>query len=95
MRNSGCVTLGFGVESGSQIVLNCLNKNVKIEETVKAFDLCHDEGVETWVTIIIGSPQEEKADVELTDRLLHRIKPDYLEVFFLTLYKGTVLRSGS
>jgi len=91
MKQSGCVTVGFGVESGSQKVLNRLNKNVKVEDAVKAFDLCREVGVKTWATIIVGSPTEQREDIELTDRLLQRIKPDYLEIFYLTPYKGTVL----
>jgi radical SAM superfamily enzyme YgiQ (UPF0313 family) len=91
MRDSGCVTVGFGVESGSQKVLDCLNKNVKVEKVVKAFNLCHNVGIRTWATIIIGSPEEQKQDIELTDRLLQRIKPDYLEIFYLTPYRGTIL----
>jgi anaerobic magnesium-protoporphyrin IX monomethyl ester cyclase len=42
MKKSGCVTVGFGVESGSQKVLDCLNKNVKVEKVTKAFELCHN-----------------------------------------------------
>lgn len=91
MKESGCVTVGFGVESGSQKVLDCLNKSVKTEKTVETFDLCHEVGVKTWATVIIGSPNEKKEDIELTDKLLQRIKPDYLEIFFLTPYRGTIL----
>jgi radical SAM superfamily enzyme YgiQ (UPF0313 family) len=95
MKQSGCATVGFGVESGSQRVLDSLNKNAKVEDAVKAFDLCREVGVKTWATIIIGSPAEQKEDVELTDRLLQRIKPDYLEIFFLTPYRGTVFYDQS
>jgi radical SAM superfamily enzyme YgiQ (UPF0313 family) len=91
MKESGCVTVGFGVESGSQKVLDCLNKNVKVEKVVEAFNLCRNVGIKTWATIIIGSPEEQKQDIELTDRLLQQIKPDYLEIFYLTPYRGTVL----
>jgi radical SAM superfamily enzyme YgiQ (UPF0313 family) len=91
MKNSGCVTVGFGVESGSQKVLDGLNKKGRVEKTVQTFDLCHEVGVKTWATMIVGSPEEQREDIELTDKLLERIKPDYLEIFYLTPYKGTVV----
>ena len=91
MKQSGCVTVCFGVESGSQRILDSLNKKAKVEDTIKAFDLCREVGVKTWASIIVGSPAELKEDVELTNRLLQRIKPDYLEIFYLTPYRGTIL----
>ena len=91
MKEGGCVTTGFGVESGSQKVLDCLNKNTKVENAVKAFDLCREVGIKTWATLIVGNPEEQIEDIELTDRLLQRIRPDYLEIFYLTPFRGTIL----
>lgn len=91
MKSSGCVGIAFGAESGSQRVLNAINKKAKVEDTVKIFDLCRKVEVKTLANIIIGNPEETYEDIELTDKLLERIKADYVQVWHLTPYEGTVI----
>ncbi len=91
MERSGCVGLGFGVESGSERVLRALNKSIRVEDTIKTFDMCKEVGIKTFANVIIGSPEEEREDIELTDKLLGRIQPDFTGVWHLTPYQGTVI----
>jgi radical SAM superfamily enzyme YgiQ (UPF0313 family) len=91
MKKAGCIQVEFGVESGSQKVLNALKKGVKVEHTIRAFDLCRKLKIKTMANFIVGSPEETLEDIELTRRLAKRIKPDFAEFFVLTPFRGTEL----
>jgi len=91
MKASGCVALAFGIESGSQKVLNAINKKASVEDAIRVFDLCHDLKIKTLAQMMIGSPEETIDDVKLTEKLLDRIKPDYVLMSYITPYEGTVL----
>lgn len=91
MSDSGCVGVGFGVEAGTQKILTYLGKMFTIEDTIRAFNICKKHGIKTLSNTIIGSPTETRDDIEQTDKLLEKIKPDYTEIWFLTPYEGTIL----
>jgi radical SAM superfamily enzyme YgiQ (UPF0313 family) len=89
MRSSGCVQIDFGVESGSQRVLDSLHKGIKVDQTKRAFGICKRNGIRPVATVMIGSPGETKEDIKLTKALLDEIKPAFLGCFFCTPFPGT------
>jgi len=91
MKDAGCWGIGFGFESGSQKVLDALNKHTTVEQNIKASELCKEIGIKVLASIIIGNPEETREDIELTDKLLEKIKPDYTLIWHLTPYQGTVI----
>jgi radical SAM superfamily enzyme YgiQ (UPF0313 family) len=91
LKDAGCSGISFGVESGSPSVLSALNKRLDLQKTVEAFEMCRQTGIKTLANIIIGSPTETVEDIMLTDKLLEKIKPDYVDVWYLTAHRGTVL----
>ena len=91
LRNSGCVQVDFGVESGSQKVLDALKKGTSIEQTKRSFEIAHKNNLRALATIMIGNPEETWDDIIATKNLLKEIKPDYTGVFFTTPYPGTKL----
>jgi len=91
LKSAGCGGIAFGVESGSPKVLRVLNKKSSIENTIKVFDLCRKHRIKTIANIMVGCPEETMADIELTNKLLERIKPDYVQISYVTPYEGTVL----
>ena len=91
MKKSGCVGLSFGVESGSQKVLDFLKKGIKVKDIIRTFDLCHKVDIFTHAYIIIGSPIETKKDLNETVKLLKRIKPGSLQISRLTPMRGSAL----
>ncbi|MBI4335774.1 MAG: B12-binding domain-containing radical SAM protein [Candidatus Omnitrophica bacterium] len=91
LKNSGCLQVDFGVESGSQKVLDYLKKGITVAQTRRAFEACKRYNLRALATCKIGTPKETREDIEETKRLLGEIRPDYTGFFFTTPYPGTEL----
>jgi radical SAM superfamily enzyme YgiQ (UPF0313 family) len=91
MRDSGCVQIGFGVESGSPDVLRFYNKRTDPADAERAFRLCHDLGILPHAFLMLGAPNETLEDLEMTYRLVKRIKPRSWVVYTTTPLPGTHL----
>jgi len=75
MQRAGLTALYFGVESGSQEVLNRLKKNITPEQTRNAFDWCREFGIKTAASVIVGTPGETPRDLQQTLALVDDLKP--------------------
>ena len=89
MKSSGLVQIEFGVESGSQRILNSLRKGIKVESTIREFDLCRKLGVRTLANVMVGIPGETLEDIGMTRDLIKRIRPDFTAAFFCAPFPGT------
>lgn len=70
MHKAGCQKLFFGVESGSQCVLNSMNKNFELSIVEKVLKNAHDAGINVTACFIIGFPTETITDFFQTLLLL-------------------------
>ena len=91
MREAGCQTIAFGVESGSPTILKNLNKKEKIEDVVNASIWCKKAGIKATFNLIVGSPGETRATIEETRTLLKKARPDSIIVCLMRIYPGTAL----
>ncbi|MCK5882097.1 MAG: radical SAM protein [Bacteriovoracaceae bacterium] len=89
MKKANCITIGFGVESGSNAVLKRIQKYNDIDHEIDVFDWCKKIGIKTLGFFLIGSPEETMEDVLKTKELMKRICPDLIQVAFFTLYAGS------
>lgn len=81
LKKAGLTTFSIGVESGDQFIRNeILRKGVSQEQLIKAFDLCHEAGIQAHAYLMVGSPEESNATINETIKLLDRIKPDETQV---------------
>jgi radical SAM superfamily enzyme YgiQ (UPF0313 family) len=58
MRGAGCTTLCYGIESGSQKVLDFIKKRITLDQAKNAVALAKDVGMDLIASFIIGLPGE-------------------------------------
>ena len=91
MKKANCYGLYVGLESGSNRVLNSLNKRETVENDIEVSKMIHDSGIIIVTSILLGSPDETKEDVEETLNIIRHIKTDFLSVNSYTPLPGTTL----
>ena len=64
----------FGVESGSQRMLDLMVKKVKREDYIKSAKILADLGIEMYASLMFAMPRETVADLKQTISLLHAMK---------------------
>ena len=89
MKDSGCVQLDFGVESGSPEMLTMVKKAITVDQTITAFKLCREFGIRTLANILINLPGEEEKHIKETEDLLKIIKPTVINVSILKPFPAT------
>ncbi len=85
----GCLRVWIGSESGSQKILDAMQRGVTAEQVGSAVALLKSNGIETGMFLMWGYEGEEISDVEATIEHVKRCRPD---VFFTTVaypIKGT------
>lgn len=89
MKDAGCMTLYFGVESADQQMLDKMNKNITIEKTINAFDISRKIGIRTIASCVLGMPDDTKANMKKTIQFVKKLKPSYAVFSLATPYPGT------
>jgi anaerobic magnesium-protoporphyrin IX monomethyl ester cyclase len=84
-----CYRVWIGSESGSQRILDAMERNVTVEEVQSGISLCRARGIQTGLFLMWGYPGEELSDIEATIEHVKKSAPD---VFLTTVaypIKGT------
>jgi anaerobic magnesium-protoporphyrin IX monomethyl ester cyclase len=91
MRQAGCRTIWFGVESGSPRIMDIVNKGITKEQTIAAFKLCREEDIQVACSFMIGIPGETEKDMEDSLRFAKQLNPDWCGFNIYVAYPGSIL----
>ncbi len=92
MAAGGCVLLRFGVEAASPRVLRTLGKSTHPDWASMArevFDRCRAAGMATTALVLLGNPEETRAEAEASVALAHALRPDMVQFHYFTPYPGS------
>ena len=89
MRRAGCYRIPFGVESGSQKILDAVGKNISLEQAQKAVALARKAGLETECYFMLGLPGESEEDLKKSIDFSIKLNPDYAKFAITIPLPGT------
>ena len=98
MKMAGCGWVGYGIESGSQKVLDAMNKNFNIDKALPLFKNTRDAGIAFQINLMCGFPVETEEDFEQTLNFLKLARPYVNSILasqsFFTLEKCTYIKNN-
>jgi anaerobic magnesium-protoporphyrin IX monomethyl ester cyclase len=89
LRRAGCEEIWMGVESGSQKVLDAMDKGLSITDVTTARSLLGNEGVRACFFLQFGYPGETWTDIQQTIELVRSTRPDEIGISFSYPLPGT------
>jgi len=81
MKKSGLTSVMFGVESGSQRMLDIMVKKVKRDDYIKSAEVLNHLGVEMYASFMFAMPRETIADLKKTISLMRIVKERNPNIF--------------
>jgi len=76
LADAGCKTVWLGAESGSQKILDAMDKGDKLEDIYRAAELLRKNGIEVGFFLQFGYPGETWEDVQKTLKMVRECAPD-------------------
>jgi len=95
LRKSGCYRILTGAESGSQTILDYIDKKATVEETLRFITKCKASQIIPVLSLMCGFPQSPIDDLKETVLFINEMKrinrDTKIKLFFFTPYPGSQL----
>lgn len=89
MRLAGCQRLSLGVESGSQRILDAIDKKITVEEIIASTELAKRVGIKVRYYMMLGNRGDTAETFRETLAFLERARPHEYVFSCLSIYPGT------
>ena len=91
LKDTGCFRVWIGAESGSQKVIDLMDRRVDVEQVRRMIKLTSQYGIEAGTFIMLGYPGETHDDITETIKHLKESNPDHFTITVAYPIKGTDL----
>jgi anaerobic magnesium-protoporphyrin IX monomethyl ester cyclase len=89
MKQAGCYSVSYGIESGSQEILDTIDKDITLEQVEEAVRFTREAGLHVIGYFMVGSPGETPATIRQTVGLARKLKLDFAQFSITTPFPGT------
>lgn len=89
IRRAGCWQVAYGIESGSQKILDFDKKNITLEQVEQAVAMTVEAGLDARGFFMIGHPLETEETMQQTINFLNKLKLNCFHVTFFTPLPGS------
>lgn len=89
MKQAGCNCIRIGIESGSERILEAMNKGIILDQVRNASKLFKKVGIHWTGYFMIGVPGETVEDVHKTLDFMYEVKPDFASLEVYEPFPGT------
>jgi radical SAM superfamily enzyme YgiQ (UPF0313 family) len=89
MRLAGCQRLSLGVESGSQRILDAINKKISVDEIIASTEAAKRYGIHARYYMMLGNRGETAETFRETLTFLERARPHQYIFSCLSIFPGT------
>jgi len=89
MKRAGCQLIHYGVETGSQRIMDMVNKRLVIEKVRRAIQLTRKAGLDSACFFMMGFPTESEEEIRQTIAFARELNPTYASFHIATPYPGT------
>lgn len=80
LKRSGCKSVWVGAESGSQRILDAMEKGTTVEQIYEATGKLREQDINVGFFLQFGYPGEKKEDIEKTIAMVKECRPDEIGV---------------
>ncbi len=98
MYDAGCTSVSFGIESGSDAILEIMEKKANTAQSLQSLRWCHDVGIHQGLNMVLGMPGESPQTIAETIDFLCQattmgkdINPHNLSLNYAQALPGTPL----
>ncbi len=91
LKEIGCFRIWIGAESGSQKIIDLMDRRVDINHVKTMIQKTNAIGIETGTFVMVGYPEETQKDIEQTIQYLKEANPTHYTITIAYPIKGTSL----